>query len=323
MEVKYSLISAGTETAGVASSGESVLQKALKQPEKVKQVPNMVKTQGLSETIDKVKGKLESANPIGYSCAGVVIDVGEDVRDIKTGDRVACGGAGYANHAEIVCVPRNLVVKMPDGLDFKQAASVTLGAIAMQGVRRATPTFGKTVAVIGLGLVGQLTAQILKVAGCHVIGMDLIESRVELAQSLGMDYGVIIGKTDPVEQVMRYTSGMGADATIITAATESDLPVQQAMEMTRRKGKVVVVGDVGLHFKRQPFYGKEIEFLISCSYGPRPIYLGQCYPHLAGSACACCRSGFGIIQVRRSCQCRSEYPQFRRTSYAHQRDRGG
>ena len=268
VKVKYSLISAGTESAGVAASGESILKKALKQPDKVKQILSMVKTQGLSETIDKVKGKLESANPTGYSCAGIVIDVGENVRDIKTGDRVACGGAGYANHAEIVCVPRNLVVKMPDGLDLKQAASVTLGAIAMQGVRRAAPTFGETVAVIGLGLVGQITVQILKVAGCHVIGMDLIESRVQLAQSLGMDWGVIIEKTDPVEQVMRYTSGIGTDATIITAATESNLPVQQAMEMTRKKGKVVVVGNVGLHLQRQPFYEKEIDFLISCSYGP-------------------------------------------------------
>ena len=268
VEVKYSLISTGTETAGVAASGESILQKALKQPEKVKQALNTIKTRGLSETIDKVKSKLESVNPTGYSCAGVVIDIGENVRDIKQGDRVACGGAGYANHAEIVCVPRNLMVKMPEGLDFKQAASVTLGAIAMQGVRRTTPTFGETIAVIGLGLVGQITTQILKVAGCHVIGMDVIESRVELAQSLGMDNGVIIGNIDPVEQVMKYTSGMGADATIITAATQSDLPVQQAMEMTRKKGRVVVVGNVGLHLNRSPFYEKEIDFLISCSYGP-------------------------------------------------------
>ncbi|MBC8228138.1 hypothetical protein H8E77_01155 [bacterium] len=144
VEVKYSLISAGTETAGITASGESLLRKVLKQPEKVKKVLNMAKGQGLSQTAAQVKDKLESAaTPIGYSCSGVVIDVGENIRDIKIADRVACAGAGYANHAEIVCVPRNLVVKVPENLDLKEAASVTLGSIAMQGVRQANPTFGE------------------------------------------------------------------------------------------------------------------------------------------------------------------------------------
>jgi len=268
VEVKYSLISTGTETTGVAASGESIVRKALRRPEKIRQALSMVRTQGLSNTVDKVKSELESASPTGYSCAGIVINVGEDIQDIKTGERVACAGAGYANHAEIVCVPRNLVAPIPNELDLRQAASVTLGAIAMQGVRRAIPTFGETVAVMGLGLVGQLTVQILKAAGCRVVGADLVKSRVELAQNLGMDCGVLIGEADPVDQVMRYTSGMGADTTIIAAATQSDVPVQQAMEMTRKKGRVVVVGAVGLHLNRQPFYEKEIDFLISCSYGP-------------------------------------------------------
>jgi predicted dehydrogenase/threonine dehydrogenase-like Zn-dependent dehydrogenase len=271
VEVKYSLISAGTEMTGVTASGESLLRKVLKQPEKVKQVLDMAKAQGISKTIEQVKGKLDSESsgtPTGYSCSGIVIDVGESIDDIQIGDNVACAGAGYANHAEIVCVPRNLVVKVPDNLGLKEAASATLGSIAMQGVRRANPTFGETIAVIGLGLVGQITAQILKVAGCRVIGIDLARSKVELAKTLGMDYGFIAGESDFTDSVMKCTSGYGADATIITAATESDLPVQQAMEMTRKKGKVVVVGAVGLHLKRSPFYEKEIDFLISCSYGP-------------------------------------------------------
>lgn len=268
VKVKYSLISTGTEIASITSFSESILKKALKHPEKVKQAFNMVRTLGFSETIDKVRGKLEPAYPIGYSCAGIVIGVGENVGDTKIGDRVACTGGGYANHAEIVCIPHNLVVKIPDGLDFKQSASVALGAIAMQGVRRAAPTFGETIAVIGLGLVGQLTAQILKAAGCHVIGIDLIKSKVELALTLGMDYGIVVGENEPVEQVIRYTAEIGVDATIITAATESDVPVQQAMQMTRKKGRVVVVGSVGLNLKRHPFYEKELDFLISCSYGP-------------------------------------------------------
>ena len=268
VEVRYSLISVGTEISGVAASGGSLLQKALKQPEKVKNVGNMAKTEGISKTIAKVKGELDSGHPTGYSCAGVVIDAGKNIKDIKIGDRVACAGAGKANHAEIVSVPRNLVVRVPDNLELREAASVTLGSIAMQGVRRANPIFGETVAIIGLGLIGQLTAQILRVAGCRVIGIDLVKSRVELAQKLGMDYGVVIGEDDPVANVLKYTTNIGADATILTAATKSDLPVQQAMEMTRKKGRVVVVGDVGLHLTRQPFYEKEIDFLISCSYGP-------------------------------------------------------
>ena len=268
VKVKYSLISTGTEIARVTATGESILQRALKHPEKVKQAFNMVKTLGFSETIDKIRGKLEPACPIGYSCAGIAIGVGENIGNVKIGDRVACAGGGYANHAEIVCVPQNLVVKMPDNLDFRQSASAALGAIAMQGVRRATPTFGETIAVIGLGLVGQLTSQILKAIGCHVIGIDLVKSKVELALTLGMDYGIVVGESEPVEKVLRYTAEIGVDATIITAATESDLPVQQAMQMTRKKGRVVVVGDVGLNLKRHPFYEKEIDFLISCSYGP-------------------------------------------------------
>lgn len=267
VEVRYSLISTGTESAGISASRTSLIKKVL-QTGNVKKGLNLIRNQGISKTIHKVKNQFESVQPIGYSCSGVVIDAGEHIKDIKIGERVACAGAGKAFHAEIVNVPRNLIVKIPDEVDFKDAASVTLGAITMQGVRRADPRLGDFIAVIGLGLIGQITAQILKAAGCRVIGIDIIKSRVELAKGLGMDYGVVIGEEDPVSAVIRFSNGYGADATIITAATKSNEPVEQAMEMTRKKGKVVVVGDVGLHLKRKSFYVKELDFLISTSYGP-------------------------------------------------------
>lgn len=269
MRLNYSLISPGTETAGINASGESTVKKGLTQPEKIKQVLDMIGDQGLLKTTEKVLRKIDPPpHPIGYSCSGTIIEIGKKITDLKINDRVACAGAGYASHAEIVCVPRNLVAKIPDELDLMDAASMTIGSIAMQGVRRANISFGETVAVIGLGLIGQIVTQILKSAGCHVIGFDLNRSRIELAQKLGMDYGLVADENSDVENVMKYTSGYGVDATIITAATKSDAPVQQAMNITRRKGRVVVVGDVGLNIRRQPFYEKEIDFLISCSYGP-------------------------------------------------------
>lgn len=266
--VEYSLISSGTETSSVKSSEKSLLKRAIENPQKVKQVWNIFIERGLKSTKETVKSKLKSSNPLGYSCAGKVIEVGEGVSDIQVGDCVACAGAGYANHAEVVCVPRNLVAKIPEGVNTKIAASTTLGAIAMQGVRRAEAQFGETIAVIGLGLIGQLIAQIARVAGCRIIGIDLIKTRVELAGKLGIECAVLASETDPVDAVWEYTEGYGADASIIAAATSSNEPVQQAMGMTRKKGKVVVVGAVGLNLQRQPFYEKEIDFLISCSYGP-------------------------------------------------------
>ncbi len=268
VEVSYSLISTGTELAGITTSGKPLWQRALSEPENVKKALNTVRTEGLSKAVAKAKGKLDLGYAAGYSCSGVVIGVGGEIGDIKVGDRVACAGSGVASHAEIVCVPHNLVARVPYNLDLKEAASVALGAIAMQGIRRAAPTLGETVAVVGLGLVGQLTAQMLKVAGCWVIGVDLVDSRVALAQSLGVDRGILGTEASLVSEILHYTSGLGADATIITAATKSDLPLQQSMAITRRKGRVVVVGDVGLHFNRSPFYEKEIDLLISCSYGP-------------------------------------------------------
>jgi len=268
VEVAYSLISAGTEISSVESSGKSLVKRALEQPDKVKQVLEHLRIQGIQKTVAKVQGQLDGGRPTGYSCSGIVSQVSEGVEGIHPGDRVACAGAGIANHAEIVLVPRNLVVKVPDGCDLRDAASVTLGGIAMQGVRRADPRLGEIVAVIGLGLVGQLTVQLLKAAGCRVIGFDLEPRRVELAQQLGMDYGFVPGEVDVENEICHLTAGHGVDCTIITAASRSDAIVQQAMEITRKKGRLVVVGAVGLELKRSPFYEKEIDFLISCSYGP-------------------------------------------------------
>lgn len=268
VEVAYSLISSGTEIAGLKHSNMSIAERVLKQPENVKKVLDYLQKQGIRKTVSMIRGKLEADYPTGYSCAGIVIQVGRNIHDIKPGDRVACAGTGRAHHAEIVLVPRNLVVKIPEGCELTDAASVALGAIAMQGVRRANVRLGEIVAVIGLGLVGQLTAQLLKIAGCRVIGFDLEPRRVELAKQLGMDHGFVITEVNVDNEIRHLSGDHGVDSTIITAASQSDAIVQQAMEITRKKGRVVVVGMVGLGLKRSPFYEKEIDFLISRSYGP-------------------------------------------------------
>ena len=268
VHVYYSCISAGTEMAGIISSGMPLYKKALKQPQNVKKVLNTLKTQGLLKAIAKVKNKIESANPIGYSASGIVLEAGNSIQDIKQGDRVACAGAGIANHAEFIAVPRNLLVKVPDNLSLDVASTVTLGSIAMQGLRRAAPRLGEFVAIIGLGILGQLTVQMLKSAGCRVIGIDLDQRRIDIALSSGMDKGLNPTKDNPVDEVIRFSNGYGVDSVIITASTESSEVINQAMEMCRKKGKVVIVGAVGLNLKREEFYRKELDVLIFTSYGP-------------------------------------------------------
>lgn len=264
----YSLISTGTELTAIKGSSGNIISKVIKNPKLVKEVIDKVNSIGIQNTIGLIKEKLEQADLLGYSSAGIVIEKGKNVTDIAIGDRVACGGLGYANHAEAIYVPRNLVAKIPEGVKLREAAFTTIGSIAMQGVRRARVEFGEIIVVIGLGLVGQLTSQILRVAGCRVIGIDIVKGRVELAKRLGMDKGVIIGEEDPVKEVMGYTQGIGADAVIICAATDSNEPVRQAMEMVRDKGRVVVVGAVGMDIERSNFYRKELDFISSRSYGP-------------------------------------------------------
>ncbi len=268
VETAYSLISTGTELEGMRRSGESLVRKAVKAPDKIEKLKKYLSEKGIKGTIDVLKGRRDEASPLGYSCSGVVVGTGEGVGEFSFGDMVACAGVGRAVHAELVLVPRNLVVKVPKGCDLLSASSVAMGAIAMQGVRRAEVRLGETVAVIGLGLVGQLTAQLLRACGCRVIGLDPRGERVETALNMGMEWG-LSPHDDPVQEILVRTDGNGVDAAIITAAApQDDSILQLATEMTRKKGRIVVVGDVGLSLKRSPFYEKELDLLISTSYGP-------------------------------------------------------
>ena len=283
VRVTHSCISVGTEMAGMRMSGLPLYQRALKQPENVKRVLDMMREQGIKRTLDRVQGKLAAGSPTGYSAAGVVIEVGEEVEGFSVGDRVACAGAGVANHAEIIDVPVNLAVPCPEGLGNDMACTVTLGAIAMQGVRRAQPTLGETFVVVGLGILGQITAQLLTANGCRVIGVDLDPQRVDLALGTGMAIGINPAVDPYVERVLKHTQGLGADGVIVTAATPSNEVISEAMQACRKKGRVVLVGDVGLDLNRADFYKKELDFLISSSYGPGrydPVYEegGQDYP---------------------------------------------
>jgi predicted dehydrogenase/threonine dehydrogenase-like Zn-dependent dehydrogenase len=268
VEVAYSLISTGTEISTLQNAGKSLLKQVVEQPERIKQVIAYYRRQGINKTVAIVKERIDISAPLGYSCSGIVLNVGAGVKDIVPGDRVACAGAGFANHAELVLVPRNLVVKVPQECSLRDAASVTIGSIVMQGIRRADSRLGEIVAVYGLGLLGQITVQLLKAAGCRVLGIDLDIHRAEVAKAHGAEKVYIPGQVDILQDLMKQTDNHGVDATIITAASNSDEIVQQAMEITRKKGRVVVVGAVGLGLKRSPFYEKEIDFLISCSYGP-------------------------------------------------------
>ena len=266
-QVRQSCISVGTEMSGVKASGTPLWQRVVRQPHRVKQVLELASKQGLARTGSLVKGKLTAATPTGYSAAGTVIEVGKGVEGFEVGDRVACAGARFAYHAEIICVPPNLAVPIPEGVDFPAASTVTLGAIAMQGVRRASPTLGETFVVIGLGILGQLTVQLLRANGCRVIGTDMDPGSIEKAKELGMDLA-LAGDEGDVAQTARLTDGVGADGVIITAATSSDEVASSAFQMCRKKGRVVLVGDVGLDLNREDFYKKELDFLVSTSYGP-------------------------------------------------------
>lgn len=263
-----SLISAGTESASIKNRSESLIKLAMRRPDLRKKVMATMKTAGIGKTMEMVKSKISAPTPLGYSCAGTVMEVGKSVRGFSPGDRVACAGAGYATHSEFVSVPKNLAAKIPDGVTFEEAAFTTIGSIAMQGVRRSGASVGETVVVSGLGLIGIITAQILRAAGCRTIGLDINESRVKLARKLGLEKGIVVTREDPVKAVENLTGGAGADSVIITAATPSSEPVRQAIKMCRKRGRVVVVGDVGMDIPRSPFYEKELDFVISCSYGP-------------------------------------------------------
>ena len=265
-----SLISAGTERTSVAFAQSSLIDKAREKPDEVKKLLKDVREQGFWNVYERVQRKMDVPVPRGYSCAGVVIAVSADVDDLHPGDRVACGGQG-AYHAGVVSVKRNLCAKMPEGVTFDEAAYTTLGSIAMQGVRMAMPTIGETIVVIGLGLVGQLAAQIAKANGCTVIGVDLAEFNCNLARTGGIDQAIarLDGSIGSVQSsVLAATDGHGADAVIICAATESNDPIELAAQLCRQRGRVVLVGVSKIDLPRQVFYDKELAFTVSRSYGP-------------------------------------------------------
>jgi predicted dehydrogenase/threonine dehydrogenase-like Zn-dependent dehydrogenase len=268
VRVHTSCISIGTELSGLALSGTTLWERAWRQPAKVKEVLEMAASRGIAATSNLVQARLNAGAPTGYSAAGVVLDVGEGIDDLRPGDRVACAGSQFAHHAELIRVPRNLTAPIPADVGFEAASTVTLGAIALQGVRRAQPTLGESFVVIGLGSLGQLTVQLLRANGCRVIGTDLDPRRVQRAKSLGLSLALSGDDGQNEEQVSRLTDGVGADGVIITASATSDSLVSAAFRMCRKKGRVVLVGDVGLTLDRADFYAKELDFLISSSYGP-------------------------------------------------------
>lgn len=269
VRTSHSLISTGTEMAVTGGGGgEGLVRKALANPALVRRVWDKVESIGLRQTIQLVRARHESTLPLGYSAAGEVIEVGSGVRHLEVGDRVACAGAGYANHAEVNFVPQKLVARIPDGVAYPAAAFATLGAIALQGVRRLGPTLGEQVVVVGLGLVGQLTVQLLRLSGCRAFGVDLVPARIDLARAFGMEDGVRPDERDPVAVIQEWTAGAGADGVIVCASAGDPALLNRAFELCRSKGRVVLVGDVPIRISRDRIYRKELDFFISCSYGP-------------------------------------------------------
>ncbi len=265
----YSLISAGTERGTVKVAQAGLLGKAKQRPDLVAQVLQNIKKEGLMATIEKVKTKLDSLKALGYSSSGVVLASMDKSGIFKPGDRVACAGQDYASHAEIVAIPQNLVARIPDNVSSEEAAFTTLGAIALQGVRQAEPRLGEKICVIGLGLLGQITCQLLKANGCSVLGIDLNDGLVKLARESSA--AMAVNRNDPniISVCEDFTGGHGFDAVIITAAAQSNDPVELSSEIVRKKGKIVVVGAVKMDIPREPyFYKKELDLRMSCSYGP-------------------------------------------------------
>jgi predicted dehydrogenase/threonine dehydrogenase-like Zn-dependent dehydrogenase len=274
-----SLISAGTEKMLVEFGKANLLNKARQQPEKVRQVLDKVKTDGLIPTINAVRHKLDQPIPMGYCNVGVVLEVGPEVTGFSPGDRVVSNG----NHAEVVCVPKNLCVKIPDTVSEESAAYAVIGAIGLQGIRLAQPTLGEAFVVTGMGLVGLVAAQLLRAHGCRVLGIDYDQRKLELARQFGCETVDLSAGQDPLVAAHAFSRGRGVDAVLITASTKSNEPVHQAALMSRKRGRIVLVGVAGLELNRNDFYQKELSLQVSCSYGPGrydPIYeqKGQDYP---------------------------------------------
>ncbi|MHC4712785.1 MAG: bi-domain-containing oxidoreductase [Planctomycetota bacterium] len=265
---RASLISAGTERAAITLARKSLAGKALERPDLVRQVMAKLRRDGLKATLSAVRARLDTPMALGYSSAGVVMEAGEGVSEFAPGDRCACAGAKYATHSEVVCVPRNLCAAIPEGVSFEAASFVTLGAIAMHGVRQAGLSLGERAAVIGCGLVGLLTVQILAAAGVKVFAVDVDKERVELALKLGAAAGAG-AKDDNLQPLARqFTDDVGFDAVLVTAASKSSEPVHLAALLARDRARVVIVGDVAMSIRRRPFYEKELTLIMSRSYGP-------------------------------------------------------
>ena len=263
VKTSRSLVSLGTERMLVEFGKANLIDKARQQPDKVKQVLDKIKTDGLQPTLEAVFNKLGQPLPLGYCNVGRVVAVGKGVAEFKVDDRVVSNG----NHAEFVCVPKNLVAKVPDDITDEEAAFTVIGSIGLQGIRLLNPQLGETVVVVGLGLIGLVAAQLLRANGCKVIGVDFDQQKVDMAASKGI-VAVNPGKgTDPVRFVEDYTGGIGADGVLITASTQSHEVIHQACEMSRKRGRIVLVGVIGLNMRRDDFYKKELSFQVSCSYG--------------------------------------------------------
>lgn len=274
-----SLISAGTERMLLNFGKASYLEKAKQQPEKVKQVLDKVKTDGLKTTYDAVKSKLSEPIPLGYCNVGTVLEVGADCDDFAKGDRVISNGS----HADLVRVPKNLCAKVPDNVDDESAAFTVLASIALQGIRLAQPTLGESVVVTGVGLIGLLAVQLLRAQGCRVLAIDFDQAKLALAAQFGADTCNPGNGDDVLQSAQQFSRGRGVDAVLITASTKSSEPVSQAANMCRKRGRIILVGVTGLELNRAEFYEKELTFQVSCSYGPGrydPTYeeQGRDYP---------------------------------------------
>ena len=279
IRTRASLVSAGTERMLLEFGRANFLDKARQQPDKVRQVIDKLRTDGIGPTMRSVQAKLDKPIPLGYSNAGVVVEVGAGVTRFQAGDRVVSNGP----HAEYVCVPENLCARIPDGVADEAASFTVVSAIALQGIRLVQPTLGETVVVTGLGLIGLLAVQLLRANGCRVLGIDPDPGRAALARTFGAETCVLAAGVDPLEAARRASGGRGVDAVVITASTQSNEPVHQAALMCRKRGRIVLVGVTGLQLSRADFYEKELTFQVSCSYGPGrydPVYeeQGKDYP---------------------------------------------
>lgn len=258
------LVSAGTERMLVDFGKGNLIQKAQQQPDKVKQVIEKIGTDGLKPTLDAVKNKLDTPLPLGYCNVGTLIDIGKGVEGFKVGDRILSNG----KHAEVVCVPKNLCAKIPDNVDDESASFTVIGAIALQGIRLIKPTLGETIVVTGLGLIGLVAVQLLRANGCKVLGLDFDPAKLALAKQFGAEVVNLAEGEDPIAAADKYTKGRGVDGVLITASTKSNDPIHQAALMSRQRGRIVLVGVVGMEMSRADFYEKELSFQVSCSYGP-------------------------------------------------------